>query len=163
MALSVGFTSFVFSTDATQAKGLLTFTPIGLPPIEHVCLSWTRPKTSSGQWQPLRGPCNNVTFPVAGETTIRQPHHKGAMQFHERSIGEYQRQGTEQPDSEGQFDGTAYGAKAQPSNDVGKHSAGQKREWAGQGNCSSFGPFPPDFRIRVAPMEPITREEPVGQ
>jgi hypothetical protein len=65
--------------------------------------------------------------------------------------------------SEGQFDGTAYGAKAQPSNDVGKHSAGQKREWAGQGNCSSFGPFPPDFRIRVAPMEPITREEPVGQ
>jgi hypothetical protein len=81
---------------------------------------------------------------------------------HERSIGEYQRQGTEQPDSEGQFDGTAYGAKAQPSNDVGKHSAGQKREWAGQGNCSSFGPFPPDFRIRVAPMEPITREEPVG-
>jgi len=41
MALSVGFISFVFSTDATQAKGLLTFTPIGLPPIEHVCLSWT--------------------------------------------------------------------------------------------------------------------------
>src|SRR6516164_10599442 len=41
MALSVGFTSFVSSTDATQAKGLLTFTPIGLPPIEHVCLSWT--------------------------------------------------------------------------------------------------------------------------
>src|SRR6516164_6350321 len=49
MALSVGFTSFVSSTDATQAKGLLTFTPIGLPPIEHVYLSWTHclPKTSS--------------------------------------------------------------------------------------------------------------------
>jgi len=49
MALSVGFTSFVSSTDATQAKGLLTFTPIGLPPIEHVCLSWTHslPKITS--------------------------------------------------------------------------------------------------------------------
>jgi len=33
MALSVGFIRFVFSTDATQAKGLLTFAPVGLPPI----------------------------------------------------------------------------------------------------------------------------------
>src|SRR5258707_5365797 len=41
MALSVGFIRFVFSTDTTQAKGLLTFTPVGLPPTEHVCLSWT--------------------------------------------------------------------------------------------------------------------------
>jgi len=32
MALSVGFISFVFSANATQAKGLLTFTPVGLPP-----------------------------------------------------------------------------------------------------------------------------------
>jgi hypothetical protein len=32
MALSVGFTSFVFSADATQAKGLLTSAPVGLPP-----------------------------------------------------------------------------------------------------------------------------------
>jgi len=50
MALSVGFTSFVFSTDATQAKGLLTFTPVGLRPTEHVCLSWTHslPKMLSG-------------------------------------------------------------------------------------------------------------------
>jgi hypothetical protein len=30
--LSVGFISFVFSAHATQAKGLLTFTPAGLPP-----------------------------------------------------------------------------------------------------------------------------------
>jgi len=47
MALSVGFTSFVSSTGATQAKGLLTFTPVGLPPTEHVCPSWTHslPKT----------------------------------------------------------------------------------------------------------------------
>jgi hypothetical protein len=42
MALSVGFIRFVFSTDTTQAKGLLTFTPVGLLPTEHVCLSWTR-------------------------------------------------------------------------------------------------------------------------
>jgi hypothetical protein len=32
MALSVGFIRFVFSTDTTQAKGLLTFAPVGLPP-----------------------------------------------------------------------------------------------------------------------------------
>jgi hypothetical protein len=29
------------SADATQAKGLLAFTPVGLPPTEHVYLSWT--------------------------------------------------------------------------------------------------------------------------
>jgi hypothetical protein len=32
MALSVGFIRFVFSTDATQVKGLLTFASVGLPP-----------------------------------------------------------------------------------------------------------------------------------
>ena len=37
MALSVGFIRFVFSTDTTQAKGLLTFAPVGLPPTEHGC------------------------------------------------------------------------------------------------------------------------------
>src|ERR1039458_1021382 len=41
MASSVGFIRFVFSTDATQAKGLLAFAPVGLPPTEHVCLFWT--------------------------------------------------------------------------------------------------------------------------
>src|SRR6516162_11848220 len=29
------------SADATQAKGLLTFAPVGLPPTEHICFSWT--------------------------------------------------------------------------------------------------------------------------
>ena len=38
MALSVGFIRFVSSADATQAKGLLTFTPVGLPPTEHASL-----------------------------------------------------------------------------------------------------------------------------
>jgi hypothetical protein len=38
MALSVGFIRFVSSTDATQAKELLTFTPVGLPPTEHANL-----------------------------------------------------------------------------------------------------------------------------
>jgi hypothetical protein len=37
MALSVGFIRFVSSTDATQAKGLLTSTPVGLSPTEHLC------------------------------------------------------------------------------------------------------------------------------
>jgi hypothetical protein len=41
MALSVGFIRFVSSTDATQAKGLLTFTPVGLTPTEHASLRWT--------------------------------------------------------------------------------------------------------------------------
>jgi hypothetical protein len=39
MALSVGFIRFVSSTDATQATGLLTFTPVGLDPTEHASLS----------------------------------------------------------------------------------------------------------------------------
>jgi hypothetical protein len=38
MALSVGFIRFVSSTDATQAKELLTLTPVGLTPTEHVSL-----------------------------------------------------------------------------------------------------------------------------
>jgi hypothetical protein len=41
MALSIGFIRFVSSADATQAKGLLTFAPVGLPPTEHVCFYWT--------------------------------------------------------------------------------------------------------------------------
>ena len=41
MAFSVGFIRFVSSVDATQAKGLLTFAPVGLPPTEHVCFYWT--------------------------------------------------------------------------------------------------------------------------
>ena len=32
MALSVGFTRFVFSTDATRATGLLSLAPVGLTP-----------------------------------------------------------------------------------------------------------------------------------
>ncbi len=48
-ALSVSFTSFVSSTDVTQATGLLTFAPMGLTPTEHASLRWTHclPKTPS--------------------------------------------------------------------------------------------------------------------
>jgi hypothetical protein len=48
-ALSVGFTRFVSSTDATQATRLLTPAPVGLAPTEHASLSWTHclPKTPS--------------------------------------------------------------------------------------------------------------------
>ena len=38
MALSVGFIRFVSSTDTTQATGILTPTPVGLSPTEHVGL-----------------------------------------------------------------------------------------------------------------------------
>src|SRR6516225_3082103 len=41
MALSVGFIRFVSSTNATQATGLLTIAPVGLPPTEHASLRWT--------------------------------------------------------------------------------------------------------------------------
>jgi hypothetical protein len=40
-ALSIGFISFVSSTDAIQATGILTFSPMGLTPTEHAYLSWT--------------------------------------------------------------------------------------------------------------------------
>ena len=40
-ALSVSFTSFVSSTDVTQATGLLTLAPMGLTPTEHASLRWT--------------------------------------------------------------------------------------------------------------------------
>ena len=47
MALSIGFTGFVSSTDAIQATGLLTPAPAGLTPTEHASLPWTHwvPKT----------------------------------------------------------------------------------------------------------------------
>lgn len=48
MALSVGFIRFVSSTDTTQAKGLLTSTPVGLTPTEHVSLSWTHVGSGTG-------------------------------------------------------------------------------------------------------------------
>jgi hypothetical protein len=40
-ALSIGFTSFVSSTDAIQATGVLTSSPVGLTPTEHASLYWT--------------------------------------------------------------------------------------------------------------------------
>ncbi len=41
MALSVGFIRFVSSTNATQATGSLTITPVGLSPTEHASLRWS--------------------------------------------------------------------------------------------------------------------------
>jgi len=40
-ALSIGFIGFVSSTDAIQATGILTSSPVGLTPTEHARLSWT--------------------------------------------------------------------------------------------------------------------------
>ncbi len=47
MALSIGFTSFVSSTDAIQATRSLILTSVGLSPTEHASLRWTHrsPKT----------------------------------------------------------------------------------------------------------------------
>src|SRR5215471_10968509 len=39
MALSVGFIRFVSSTNATQATGSLTLSPVGLSPTEHASFS----------------------------------------------------------------------------------------------------------------------------
>jgi hypothetical protein len=41
MALSIGFTSFVSSTDAIQATRSLILTSVGLSPTEHASLRWT--------------------------------------------------------------------------------------------------------------------------
>ena len=48
-ALSIGFISFVSSTNAIQATGILTSSPVGLTPTEHACLGWTHslPETPS--------------------------------------------------------------------------------------------------------------------
>ena len=40
-ALSIGFIGFVSSTNAIQATGILTSSPVGLTPAEHACLCWT--------------------------------------------------------------------------------------------------------------------------
>ncbi len=41
MALSIGFKKSVSLLPAIQATGLLTLTPVGLTPTEHVRLRWT--------------------------------------------------------------------------------------------------------------------------
>ena len=79
-ALSVGFTRFVSSTDATQATGLLTPTPVGLTPTEHASLTWTHcvPKTRS--WLPrirFLSRHDNLSRPVAV-----QPRDAPAMRQH---------------------------------------------------------------------------------
>src|SRR6266478_506941 len=70
MALSVGFTSFVFSTDATQAKGLLAFTPVGLPPTEHVCffLDTLVRKNSAQRFSTLNRP--SLTTPAVSRVFL---------------------------------------------------------------------------------------------
>jgi hypothetical protein len=45
MALSIGFRSSISFLSAIQATGLLTITPVGLPPTEHASLRWTHPLT----------------------------------------------------------------------------------------------------------------------
>ena len=40
-ALSIGFIDFVSSTNAIQATGILTSSPVGLAPTEHASLCWT--------------------------------------------------------------------------------------------------------------------------
>jgi len=52
-ALSIGFIGFVSSTDAIQATGILTSSPVGLTPAEHACLCWTH-------WLPFIRPLRNL-------------------------------------------------------------------------------------------------------
>jgi putative transposase len=42
MASSIGYRRSVSLLSAIQATGLLTFTPVGLPPTKHASLRWTR-------------------------------------------------------------------------------------------------------------------------
>ena len=48
MASSIGFRRSVSLLSAIQATGLLTFTPVGLPPTEHASLRWTRVGSRTG-------------------------------------------------------------------------------------------------------------------
>jgi hypothetical protein len=51
------------SADATQAKGLLAFfTPVGLPPTEHVYLSWTHCLAKTTR-EPEFHACNTLRHP----------------------------------------------------------------------------------------------------
>ena len=59
MALSIGFTGFVSSTDAIQATGLLTPAPVGLTPTEHASLRWTHCSAKT----PSRGPASQPRLP----------------------------------------------------------------------------------------------------
>ena len=65
MALSIGFTGFVSSTDAIQATGLLTPAPVGLTPTEHASLRWTHSL-------PLT-PSDGRSGPFSGATRPRTP------------------------------------------------------------------------------------------
>jgi len=70
-ALSVSFTSFVSSTDVTQATGLLTFAPMGLTPTEHASLCWTHslPITPSGILGSHRKPVLSFGGPLPTSAT----------------------------------------------------------------------------------------------
>jgi hypothetical protein len=85
------------------------------------------------------------------------------VELYERCVCEDQGQRTDQPHGYGQFDGTCDGMNAQPCGDICKDPAGQKWQRTGQSNGSSFDILPPDFRVRVAAMEPIARKEPVSE
>jgi hypothetical protein len=84
------------------------------------------------------------------------------VEFHERSICQDQGQRADQPDRTRQFDRTSQGMKTQPCRDVCKNPTGQKRQRTGESNRLRFNALPPDFRIRVAVMEPIAGKETVG-
>src|ERR1700732_3024052 len=78
MALSVGFIRFVFSTDTTQAKGLLTFAPVGLTS----CWDRTRARQPVGEGLPY------LPFRLQGGFTIppwlrftRPPYNAGRPSF----------------------------------------------------------------------------------
>src|SRR5271157_4202045 len=83
------------------------------------------------------------------------------MQLHERGVGEDQRQRADQPHGNSQLDRARYRMKTQPDDEIGEDAAGQKGEWTGYRNRSPLGALTPDFRVRVAPMEPIAGKEPV--
>jgi len=72
MALSVGFIRFVSSTDATQAKELLTFTPVGLPPTEHANLSfWTHCSAKTPYAAEKRG-CGDQNLATVGQLPMAE-------------------------------------------------------------------------------------------
>ena len=68
-ALSVGFIHLVSSMNATQATGLLTIAPVGLPPTEHASLRWTHSFAKNGSAD--MSLCGNAFISVMETTYLR--------------------------------------------------------------------------------------------
>ena len=97
-ALSIGFISFVSSTNAIQATGPLTLTPVGLTPTEHPSLSWTHVGSRAGavaRWAPFPTPASSnaacgfpaLRFPAQFMFRVMRPIDREPLSTRDDSVG----------------------------------------------------------------------------